>query len=199
MAWDRNHRERKSPRTRGWDYSQTAAYFITICTKDRAPYFGKIQNGIMGLSRMELIVHWFWQKIPRQFDHIALDAFIVMANHIHGILRVNDKRNWNVHNQSVPLDCVSRNRVPMDGTAKIPGGATGRHNRMLSDGSLGRVIRWYKGRCTFEIHQHDYNHFQWQGRYWDHIIQDAQSLNRIRNYIYNNPRNWKSDLHHETD
>lgn len=198
MAWNRNHRERKSPRTKGWDYGQTAVYFITICTQHREPYFGTIRNGIMGLSQMGTFAHGLWQNIPDQFSHAKLDEFIVMPNHVHGIIGLNSRHRRDAINR-VPAgdETPIKNRVPIDGINKNPGGATGRHNPMLSDGNLGQVIRWYKGRCTFEIHKRNYRDFQWQGRYWDDIIKGEDDLGRIREYIYNNPIRWELDSFYE--
>lgn len=216
MSWNRKYRERKSPRTKGWDYGQTAAYFVTICTDNRKLCFGDIHNGIMGLSHMGLVANWVWLQIPQQFSHVELDEYIVMPNHVHGILTIYDNRdndrgddrgdNRDDHRDAinrVPINRVPVNRDPRnerddtDLSIKPPGGATGRYNPMLSDGNLGRVLRWYKGRCTYEIHQRNYPDFHWQGRYWDHIIQDNSSLDHIREYIYNNPLNWKSDRFYE--
>lgn len=189
MPPNRNHRERKSPRTKGWDYSQTATYFITICTYNRALFFGKICQQIMGLSQIGLVANWLWQQIPNQFPYVELDEFIVMPNHIHGILTIHDQRDYR----------NAINHAPMEDSIKQPGGATGWYNPMLSEGNLGKVIRWYKGRCTFEIRKRGHHHFQWQGRYWDDIIEDEHSLNRIRQYIHYNPLRWKSDRLYEKD
>jgi REP element-mobilizing transposase RayT len=129
---------------------------------------------------MGLVANWFWLQIPDQFPHVILDEYIVMPNHVHGILYiVNDDRNDN---------------TSINNENHTPGGATGKHNPMLSDGSLGQIIRWYKGRCTYEIHQRNCHNFQWQERFWDHIIRNEQALQRIRNYIRNNPLNWKTVL-----
>ncbi len=140
-----------------------------------------------------LVANWFWMQIPDQFPHVILDEYIVMPNHMHGIVCIiNDLKNIVGENRR---SAINRGSAIDNKTNNIhtPGGITGNHNPMLSDGNLGQIIRWYKGRCSYEIHQRNYHDFQWQGRFWDHIIRDEQSLQRIRNYIHDNPLNWKAN------
>ena len=80
---------RKPLRLPWYDYSSEGAYFVTICTKHREHYFGEIHNGIMGLNAIGLIAHQFWQDIPNHFEYAFLDEFVVMPNHVHGIIFID--------------------------------------------------------------------------------------------------------------
>ncbi len=165
----------KSLRVQGYDYSQSGAYFITICTKDKKNYFGKIKNSEMKLSDIGNIVQKYWQEIANQFLFVQLDEFVIMPNHMHGIIIINDDSR----------DAI--NRVSTDN-----GGVTGKNNPMLYN-SISRFIRWYKGRCTFEINKLDNTDFAWQSRFYDRIIRNDVELNKIREYIQINPREWDND------
>lgn len=109
-----------------------------------------------------------------------------MPNHTHGILII-DKNGFNGGDAINPGFCGDAiNRVPT-----IGGGITGNHNPMFHD-NISRIIRWYKGRCSFEIRK-IHADFAWQSRFHDHIIRNDVSFNGIQNYIETNPENWKED------
>ena len=170
-------------RLKNWDYSSEALYFITICTQDREKFFGEIRFGKMHLSDIGQLAEKFWFEIPNQFDFIQLDEFIVMPDHIHGILEIVKSDDRNV------FDCRGAiNRTPTIEN-QINGGFAGIKNPMFHD-NISRVIRWYKGRCSFEIRKIE-SEFKWQSLFHDHIIRDDESLQRIREYIRENPKNWK--------
>ncbi len=160
----------ESARLRGWDYSSPGYYFITICTQNREYLFGDIINGEMVLSGCGEIAHQIWQEIPDHFDNIRLDNFVVMPDHIHGIIIIDRDA----------INSVSINNG---------GGITGEYNPMMHQ-NISRIIRWYKGRTTFESRKIK-SEFAWQGRFHDHIIRDQNALNSIRKYILQNPKNWK--------
>lgn len=188
-----NNRYRiESNRLQNWDYGWNASYFITICTANRKLYFGDIiinndddlrPINIMQLSEIGKLAHKFWLEIPNQFPFIRLDEFVIMPNHVHGIL-VIDKPNDGIHDvvQRDGRDAI--NRVPT-------GGITGNKNPMLHE-NLSRVIRWYKGRTTFESRKIHVD-FGWQPGFYDHIIRNPIAYKRIRRYIRNNPENWNCD------
>jgi REP element-mobilizing transposase RayT len=179
----RNWPNRKSIRLVNWDYRNPGLYFVTICTEKRKPFLGDINNGIMGLSIAGSIAHYYWSKITGQFRSVELDEFIVMPNHVHGIIGITG------NNDTKPVG----SRIHRDPDRTQRGGATRKHNPMLYKTHLGKIIRWYKGRCTFEIRKRDYPDFAWQSRFYDHIIRNEQSLQRIRKYIYDNPLRWQID------
>lgn len=92
----RNKYRIKSARCHNWDYSSNAAYFVTICTQNREHFFGKIVNQKMILSEIGKIADKFWYEIPNHFPYIKLDAFIVMPNHIHGIIIIDNPYQINI-------------------------------------------------------------------------------------------------------
>jgi putative transposase len=83
--------QRRSIRLKGYDYSLASAYFITICTQDREPVFGKIDKGEVKLNEFGQIAHEQWRQIPNRFDNVELEPFVVMPNHVHGIIVINEK------------------------------------------------------------------------------------------------------------
>ncbi len=183
-----------SARLQTWDYGNNGSYFITICTKNREHYFGEIINGIMQLNEIGKIAEQYWLEIPNHFPFIELGNFVVMPNHFHGILIIDKSvTNENVSDQSLEARLIAPLPTPTNiptPTKKI-GGITGNKNPMLHE-NISRIIRWYKGRCSFEIHK-IHADFNWQSRFHDHIIRDSQSFERIQNYIANNPLNLKKD------
>lgn len=185
----RNLPNRKSIRLKGWDYRNPGLYFITICTKDRQHHFGEIKDDIMGLSVPGSIAWHYWRQIPDHQSNIILDEFVVMPNHLHGILGIASSDAIN----RVPTAQKQVGSPIYRDPKKDTGGITRQDNPMLYKNHLGRIIRWYKGRCTFEIRKRDYSDFAWQSRFYDHIIRNEKSLNRIREYIFNNPLRWQQD------
>ncbi|MFA6897433.1 MAG: transposase [Patescibacteria group bacterium] len=211
-----------SARLREFDYSTDGYYFVTICSKNHRHYFGEIVDGKMQLSEAGKLAGKYWAEIPDHFTFAKPDEFVVMPNHIHGIiiidysncrdadlsrLRMPDKkilskeseamnrRLYGMPDKTVSIEKSDAiNRVSTECKANcITGGATGERNLMMSD-SLAKIIRWYKGRCSFEINKiFKGRDFAWQPRFYDHVIRRDESLLRIREYICNNPANWDKD------
>ena len=169
----------ESARLYGYDYGQNGAYFITICTKDRFHHFGKISNGKMILSEIGNYATEYWRNIPQQFPFVKLDEFIVMPNHIHGIIIIDKDVSEEIEEKD------SKNKIIQSG------GITGIRNPMFHE-NISRIIRLYKGRCSFEIRKF-YSEFKWQARFHDHIVRNEKSFNHIQNYILNNPLKWSQD------
>jgi putative transposase len=179
-----------STRLPAWSYISNAGYFVTICTDGKKCFFGEVVQGEMQLSPIGEIAHKLWHEIPNHFSNCQIDSFCVMPNHIHGILVINQIREEGpIHTQE---DAMNRVSTRGDGGR---GGVTGLFNPMLSKNSLSKIVRWYKGRCTFEINQ-IYQGFRWQGRFYDNIIRNEFALDQIRQYIIKNPINWESDREH---
>jgi putative transposase len=86
MPYDPNRHHRRSIRLKGYDYTQPGAYFVTLCHHERMPLFGEIVNGEMRLNDIGRVAERCWLDIPSDFPHVALDAFVIMPNHVHGIL-----------------------------------------------------------------------------------------------------------------
>ena len=119
MAYNPNIHHRKSIRLKGYDYSQAGLYFITICCQDRACLFGQIENGEMKLNDAGKMAYNEWMKTPELRPQIELDAFIVMPNHIHGILKINEIGRGELHSPD--------NKMPNNETGddKTPNNETG--------------------------------------------------------------------------
>ncbi|MGE3279053.1 MAG: transposase [Candidatus Altimarinota bacterium] len=188
----RNRYRIDSARLKYWDYSTDGGYFITIITQNREHFFGEIVDGEMKLSEMGLLIKKFWHEIPNYFEHAILDEFVIMPNHIHGIIilcRMNE-----------PSPCRDAiNRVSTAMGAGKTGGITKNHNPMLHPHSLSKIIRWFKGRTTFEIRKQNNTDFAWQPRFHDRVIRNEYELNRIRKYIFDNPSNWEMDRNNLDD
>lgn len=168
-----------STRLPDWNYAESGYYFITICTKDRVHFFGKIEKGEMYVSEIGKIVRKFWMEIPRHFPFVILDEFVVMPNHIHGIVIINNDETCNVET----LQCnVSTNNYNYYSEISP------------KERSLSTIIRSYKSICTKIINKTlDTEYFSWQPRFYDHIIRNESALEKIRQYIIDNPKNWDKD------
>lgn len=199
-----------SARLQNWDYGSNGSYFITICTADMQYHFGEVHDREMHFSESGILANMYWPQIPEKFPFVALGEFVVMPNHMHGIVIINgnigidqdgDCDNGGCNDGNGGGGCGfgfgggrdAINRVSTANPLKQhqPGGITGDKNPMLYN-NLSRAIRWYKGRVAFEIHKINAG-FSWQSRFYDHIIRDDKSLERITNYIKNNPAKWSDD------
>lgn len=290
-----------SARLENWDYASNAAYFITICTQGRACYFGNIDEQKMVLNNSGQIAENIWFHITKQFPYVALGDFVVMPNHVHGILMINkpdivmsnggsddhtvlendtildyktvvdddiisgnntvsvddtvsgddtvfdNKTVLDDHivfgnktvvdddiisgDDTISVDDTVETRLiaslpsnapsptpsptptptqptapsrastnpssinPSNELSKPPGGITGNKNPMIHQ-NVSRIIRWYKGRCTFEIRKTQPD-FGWQSRFHDHIIRNETAFQKIAKYIIDNPKNWNADKFYE--
>ena len=179
----------KSTRLQNWDYGWNGAYFITICTKNRVHYFGKIENGKMILTDIGKFAQKYWYEIPQHFPFVKLDAFVVMPNHIHGIIII-DKTDAPIGDNDAPVQ-TPKLGVSTDTDTKTDAKTGGKNPKWKSD-SLGSIINQYKRICTINARKINPN-FAWQPRYYDHIIRNEQAFGRIAQYIINNPVKWNDD------
>ncbi len=170
-----NIHHRHSIRLQGYDYSQTGAYFVTICAHDRKCLFGEIADGVMHLNQFGNIVDAEWLKTPRIRPAVELDEYVIMPNHMHGIFFINDDGRGTEH------------RAP---TVEQFGKPT--HN------SVPTIMRSYKGTVKIQINElrNAPGARVWQDNYYEHVIRDDEDLNRIREYIINNPMRWTEDENH---
>lgn len=194
-----------SARLSKWNYGWNASYFVTICTEEKTPHFGSVHNQQFIANSMGEIALQCWLEMPIHYPFVELNSFIVMPNHVHGIVRIKnglDKNRGNVkhrhiHQRRDAIYRVSTAPPPPPSTppsaiqAKQYGGITGHHNPMLHN-NLSRVIRWYKGRVTYECRKIN-PEFGWQERFHEHIIRDEEAYEKIKTYIINNPANWEDD------
>ncbi len=152
--------QRKTIRLPGYDYTAFGYYFITICVQNREMYF---EN-----NDVKQITEYYWRQIPNHFQNTKLDEFIIMPNHLHGIIII---RRGGV---TPPATNGSGNPTP----------------------TLGQIIGYFKYQSTKQINivlKNPPGQKLWQRNYYEHIIRNDESLNRIREYIQTNPENWNTD------
>ena len=209
----RNRYRIPSIRLQNWDYGWNAIYFVTICTKDRIHYFGEIDDGKINLSPIGAVADVLWHELKNHFDNIELDAFVVMPNHIHGIIAINNNGNiGNDDNNGGTTHAMGT----MDNTMGTTHAVETTHalslqpqpqpqpqpqlqktigqKRFQHQGSktLSSIVGSYKSAVSRHVHRLGYE-FAWQSRFYDIIIRDNDALNRIQDYIHNNPNNWNED------
>jgi len=170
-ALSTNH-HRRSIRLQEYDYSQVGAYFITLCTQNKACLFGKIAEGAMHLNRIGLIVAEEWMRCAVIRQEIELDEWVVMPNHIHGIVIINHAMR-------------TTSRSPLQDAAK-PG---------LVPKSLGSLVGGFKAATTKRINEirHTPGIPVWQRNYYEHVIRNEDELSSICQYIEENPLKWEMD------
>ena len=184
----------ESARLPSWDYGSDASYFITICTKDRNHYFGEIQNGKMKFSPAGALAYAFWHEIKNHANNIELGEFIVMPNHIHGILILdgNDivRTGHALSQPDRPRHALSHLAQP-DINTPYRRPITG-SNRFQNPGknTISSIIGSYKSAITKYCNRLELP-MAWQPRFHDRIIRDDRAFRNISRYIVNNPKNWK--------
>ncbi|NET73565.1 MAG: transposase [Sphaerospermopsis sp. SIO1G2] len=161
-SYNPDKHRRQSIRWKQWDYGRSAFYFVTICTHQRMHLFDDAQY--------YAIADRIWHQLPAfpQSHHLDLDEFVIMPNHIHGILHLK-------------VDHIDQSQL-----AESPA------FRNAKTGTLGRIIATYKALVTRQINQIDRTSGKtvWHRGYWDRVIRDAEELNAIRHYIRENPKRW---------
>ncbi len=193
---------RRSIRLKGYDYSQAGLYFITICCQDRACLFGNIVDGEMICNDMGNIANQCWLAIPNHFPNMVLHEYVVMPNHIHGIVEIIGTNNVGAKNISPDDDVMTKNISP-DGDVMAKNispdddgmgangdgmGANGANDDspLPSNGTsktIGSMVRGFKIGVTKWIRQNTNVYDVWQRNYWEHIIRNEQSYHRITEYI----------------
>ena len=151
----------KSPRLSNWDYGSNGNYFVTISTKNKNKYLGSYDSNELVLNQLGNYAKDCWISIPQHYTFVILDTYIIMPNHIHGIIKIakKDYKSWNP-------------------------GTFGPQSQ-----NLGAIIRGFKAAVT-KFARENTIEFAWQSRYYDRIIRNDQELKDIREYILDNPRRW---------
>ena len=196
MVYNSEIHHRRSVRVKGYDYSQDEAYFVTVCAYNKQCLFGNIAGRKMELNGAGEMVDCWWRRLSEKFPETVLDKYEIMPNHFHVIIVVRS------------VGAIPCNRpisvVPVFKRVKQN---MGEGENMVSpvriqntyDG-LGRYVSWFKRMTTNEyIHNVKSGKFPvlektvWQRNYYEHIIRGDDDLDRIREYIANNPINWEID------
>ena len=183
MKYNPDKHHRRSIRVKGYDYSQAGAYFITICTKNRESLLGEIIDNEIVLNDIGRLIQLSWLDLPNHYPHIELDEFVAMPNHIHGIIFFS-------HPPTIESDIVGAGLKP-DLTRVVD-------SKPISDTKrqpLSEIVRAFKTFSARRInaYRNTAGSAVWQRNYYEHIIRNEDNLNRIRQYIIDNPRNWDRD------
>ena len=186
MPWFNGRFRVESIRLPWWDYAAEGWYFITLCTKGRKCFFGEVVDDGVRLSGIGEIVAEEWEKTEEIRSGITLDEFVIMPNHLHGIIVIGS-----VNGKETPERETSYRETPHRGvsTEELPCDRSG----ALKANSLGAMIGQFKSVCTKRIRAAGFSDFAWQPRFYEHIIRNEQSLSEIREYIANNPAKWELD------
>ena len=152
-----------STRLQTWDYSNPSWYYITINTKKHQECFGVIKNDKMVLNAVGRIAEKHWLEMPDHYPSVKLDYYVIMPNHIHGILILNDVET---------------------------GHAPSLQSNIIRKPSLGNVIGNFKSAVTKWCNKNGFSSFSWQSRFYDRIVRNEKELYQIRKYIAQNPLKW---------
>lgn len=196
---------RRSIRLKGYDYSRAGAYFLTICTQHKTCIFGKIADGQMRLNEAGEMVRRVWTEIPTHYPGVNLGEFIVMPNHIHGVVILVGAGPRACPNQSSdkPLLEISEGERPRNhsNSGQPRGGENAGQPQGVAPTSLADVVARFKTLTTHLYiegvkisHWKSFDGKLWQRNYYEHIIRNWESHNRIAAYIRSNPVNWDSDM-----
>jgi len=180
--FDPQKHHRRSIRLKGYDYSQVGAYYVTIVAWRRECLFGEVVNGEMELSKFGLVAKQQWEKLPKRFPNIELGAYMIMPNHMHGIIEVTGGR----------------------GTAETPNNPEGESSRRAPTreqfqkpvkGSIPTIVRSYKSSVSYRISlmRGSDSVPVWQRNYYEHISRNEKDLQNKTDYINANPLLWDED------
>jgi len=164
---------RRSIRLRDFDYATDGAYFVTICAHGRECLFGEIRDGEMRMNGAGRMVTEIWQTMPQRFPQVALDEYVIMPNHFHGIICI----------VGAPLAApdVSNTDTKTGAASSAP--------------TLGKIMRCFKSISAIDVNRISDRQGQplWQRNYYERIIRDEEEFAAIREYIVANPGNWAED------
>ena len=169
MRFNPDIHQRRSIRLAGYDYSQARAYFVTVCSQNRECLFGEVAGGEMKLNEAGRMVQSVWHGLPHHYPHVHLDQFIVMPNHVHGLIVLSDG-------------------IVGAGFKPAP---TKRHGLP----EIARAFKAFSSRRINQSHGTPGLHV-WQRNYYEHVIRNENDLLQIHQYIEENPAKWEEDENH---
>lgn len=187
--YDPLRHHRRSIRLKGYDYTQAGAYFVTMCAHGRECLFGDIANGVVRLNDCGRIAAAGWNALPRHFAHATLDAFVIMPNHLHGLVLLSAQGKGETF--------AGR---PSDRAGAGAANASPQRPNGTQPGSLGAILQNFKSISTRKINtlRATPGAPVWQRNYYERIVRDDRALNAIRHYIANNPLKWALDRDNPT-
>ncbi|MBN1848579.1 MAG: transposase [Deltaproteobacteria bacterium] len=183
--------QRKSIRLKGYDYSRAGLYFITICTQMRLCLFGEIRNGEMILNDAGMMIKTLWHEIPIYYHEFNVHEFVVMPNHVHGIVEIaSNPKSVGAGPRACPVNKCQRTNGQPQGVAPTM--------------SLSDIVHRFKTLTTKRyidgVNNNDWQRFNkklWQRNFYEHIIRDHESYLKIAEYIQTNPLKWREDKYYE--
>lgn len=183
-----------SKRKTGFDYAEPGKYFITICTKGKIPYFGKIEKGNIVLSEIGVILRNEWLKTPlvRPDMNITLDEFVIMPDHFHAIIIIGKNQYNQNHGDNGNHNNGYHRRNAMHGVSTTKPNNNFHNTFSPQIKNVASIIRGVKSAVTISAKKLNMD-FNWQPRFYDQIIRNNVALERIRNYIRANPEKWEKD------
>ena len=186
----------ETTRLKGWDYTSDGYYFVTICTHNREHLLGHIQHGKMILNPCGQMVENGWFDLPNHYPNIRLDAFCVMPNHIHGIIVIDNTTTNVVETGFKPVSNISSGELIETGFKPVSTGALSTDPSSAKRHGLFEMVRALKTFSARRINELRNTPGQpvWQSRFHDHIVRNDAALQRIRQYIANNPQTWDNDM-----
>ena len=194
---------RKNTRLMTYDYSDAGSYFVTICTKNHESFFGIVQDDKMLFNDVSRIAIKCWQGLPERFSKVSLDEFVLMPNHLHGIINISDDKGAInrtptgvlMPNQGVINHTPTGNKNESVGVQFIAPKNNDTTNQGLINQipTLGMMVRSFKALASRQIRLSWKIDFGWQRNYYEHVIRNEDSLNYIREYIITNPLRWELD------
>ncbi|MBK9760981.1 MAG: hypothetical protein IPO90_13660 [Flavobacteriales bacterium] len=209
--------KRATIRWQGYDYANVGAYYLTICTQDRLHLFGLIADGVMRPSPIGEWAQRCWDAIPEHMPHVDVGEFVVMPNHVHGIVVIRERLGMRVGltRPALVRGGAREQRLHPMRTGRSTNArrwfrhadAHGPHTRTydaprsrkppgIPRGALGQIVASYKSAVTRMAYRDGLLPLgtpAWQRNYWDHVIRDDAEHERIAKYIRDNPANWKGD------
>lgn len=214
--YDPEVHHRRSIRLKGYDYAEAGAYFVTIAAQDRLCLFGEVVDGAVVLTEAGTMVRTAWENLSARFPEIALDAFVVMPNHLHGIIVIAASRRGEPcvrpgHPTGDSVGDATRGGQGADagqgadegqGEHKVRPyrGRPDEHPRGTAPGSVGRAVQAFKSITTHAyiagVKGQEWTPFPgrlWHRNYYERIIRDDRELDRIRQYVADNPAAWPQD------
>jgi REP element-mobilizing transposase RayT len=176
-------RKRKYIRLRNFDYRCECSHYITICTKDRECFLGNIKEGKLEYSPIGDIGNSFWMDIPDHFPYVMLDEYIIMPNHMHGIIKLD---------YSITRTCIEPPIGTCQGMSLLSNNPNIRQKQFNKfghpiPGSVSVIINHFKSAVKRWCNKNGFEHFLWQPRFYDHIVNNKNDLIRIKKYIRSNP------------
>jgi len=187
MKFNPDIHHRQSIRLKSHDYSKAGSYFITVCTQGRECLFGKVKNSVIELNPAGKMIQEIWKGLPQFHSDFTMDEFVVMPYHIHGIIVLTEDVGAGLRAYPPPRATQQNQKI-------------GQPRRVAPTITLPDVIHHFKSYTTAryrdQVENEGWPPFPgrlWQRNYYEHVIRNKNSLNKIREYIINNPMRWQFD------